>query len=174
MQAEEAATLTFDQLVAHFRPFICHIRQAYYVSHMSIEDVEQEVLIVMWRCYKQVQRGGSLTHSFDCYMRQAVTNRLIDLSRHASRQPNETLLEDASIVPSVNSNRAFDEVDLRTQLDSAALTADANLLVCLILSDRRDYRDAFIRQTAGTRYGSVQRYNTARQVVAKALGRRLV
>ena len=173
MQAEEAATLTFDQLVAHFRSFIGYIRQVYYVPKMSIEDIEQEVLVTLWKCHQQVRRGYSLTHSFDSYMRQAVVNRLIDLSRHAGRQPKETLLEDASIVPSVNSAREFDAAELQVQLDSASLSGDARLLVSYVLSDRRDYRDAFVRQVDSTRYGAVQRYNTARQEVAKALGRRL-
>jgi len=169
MKAEEAVTLTFDQLVTHFRPFIGHIRQAYYVPRMSFEDVEQEVLIVMWRCYQRVQDGARLNHSFDSYMRQAVVNRLIDLSRHAGRQPIESPLEDASILASDNSKRAFDDAETQVQLDSASLSEDAKLLVCYVMGDQRDYRAAFIRQVRGTRYGAVQRYNAARLELAKVL-----
>lgn len=171
MQAEEAATLTFEQLSTHFRPFINHIRQAYYVPNMSVEDVEQEVLIVMWKCHEQAKGGGGLTHSFDSYMRQAVVNKLIDLSRHASRQPKQTPLDDASIVPSDDSKKAFADVELHSQLEAAALSEDANLLVCYVLADRRDYRDAFIRQVGDTRYGATQRYNAAREEISAALGR---
>jgi len=171
MKAEEAATLTFDQLVTHFRSFIRHIRVTYYVPNMGVEDVEQEALIVMWRCYQQVQEGGSLTRNFEAYMRQAVINRLIDLSRHASRQPKQTLLEDASVVPSDNSRQAYEDVDITAQLDTALLTEDAKLLLNYVMTDRRDYRDAFVRQVGRTRYMAVQRYNAARQEIADAMNR---
>ena len=173
MQAEEAATLTFEELVQRFRPFIGHIRQVYYIPNMGYEDIEQEVLIVIWRCHQQAKDGGGMSHSFDCYMRQAVTNRLIDLSRHAGRQPKQNALEDASIVPSDNSHRAFEDAEIQVQLDSASLSADAKLLACYVLNDRRDYRNAFIRQVGSTRYGAVQRYDAAKEEIAKALGRRI-
>lgn len=173
MNAEEAATLTFDQLATHFSGFLNHVSHTYYVPSMSPDDVAQEAQIVLWRCHQTAQRGMRLTHSFDSYVRRAIINRLTDLQRHANRQPKQTSLEDASIVPSDDSRRAFDNAETQVQLDIASLSDDAKLLVSYVLADRRDYRDAFIRQVGSTRYRAVQRYNAAKQEIVKALGRRI-
>jgi len=137
---------------------------------MGTDDVEQEALIVMWRCYQQVQDDAAATpRNFEAYMRQAVINRLIDLSRHASRQPKQTPLEDASIVPSDNSRQAYEDAEITAQLETASMSDDAKLLLGYVMADRRDYRDAFVRQVGSTRYGAVQRYNAVRQEIADAM-----
>lgn len=150
MKAEEAASIGFDQLSAHYRPFIEHMIRAYYVPRAHLDDLRQEAQIVMWRCHENVRKGHvNLRYSFEAYLRQAILNRLIDLSRSAAHRPVEYPLKDAGIMPDDNNGRAFRDAEIRAHLESVPLSGDARLLVCIVLDDARDYRERFIERIGG-------------------------
>jgi len=168
MRVEEAVSIGFEQLSAHYRPLVEHMLRAYYMPDANLDDLRQELDIVIWRCHENVCSGRvSLRHDFDPYLRQSMLNRLIDLFRSAARRPVGQPLEDVGILTDDNSRNALLDAEMMMHLDSVPLSRDARLLVRLVLDDVRDYREMFIRRIGGV--GGRARFASAKRELGRAM-----
>ena len=168
MKAEETVSIGFEQLSAHYRPLAEHLLRAYYVPGANLDDLRQELDIVMWRCHENVRSGRvSLRLDFDPYLRQSMLNRLIDLSRQATRRPSETTLKDVEMFIDDNSRNVLLNAEMMMHLDSVSLSRDARLLVRLVLDDVRDYREMFITRIGGVRGRA--RFASAKRELGQAM-----
>lgn len=135
MNAEEVRSLTYEQVLPVFDSQLAYWREKTILG-MEGEDIEQEIRIVIWKCYKRVCDGFKLKYQFDTYTCRAIRNRILDLLKATRPRVWAAPLDD-SAEEFIGDNRDyFSDAEFRADIGRLPLSQDARGLLESILSGR--------------------------------------
>lgn len=114
MDMDARWSATYDQYKGKVRTFARNSYQQ--MPGYSIEDVEQELLVVLWECVRHYDPNKGA--SFNTYFQGSARNRVITLVRHFSTKSRK------AVVTSLDVEAVASAVDQCFAQDSAETTAE--------------------------------------------------